>query len=84
MSTDAKKLKGTRTEANLMAAFAGESQAQSSTPTMLPAQRKTAMCRFQIFRGTAHNERARKDLVRCCTSIQPTDINLQDAQTRAL
>ena len=36
-----KELKGTKTEANLMAAFAGE----SNTPTTLRRQRKTDTCR---------------------------------------
>ena len=39
-------LKGSRTEANLMAAFAGESQARTSTPTTHPRPRRKATTRL--------------------------------------
>ena len=40
-----KELKGTKTEANLQAAFAGESQARNKYTFMLQRLRKTVMCR---------------------------------------
>ena len=41
------ELKGSKTEANLQAAFAGESQARNNT--MRRKQKKTAMYRLPIF-----------------------------------
>ena len=44
-----KELKGTKTEKNLLEAFAGESQARTSTLTMHQKQRKTVTSRLLLF-----------------------------------
>ena len=42
------KYSGTKTEQNLLAAFAGESQARNYTPTLHQRQKKKAMNKSQI------------------------------------
>lgn len=52
-----KNLKGTKTEANLMAAFAGESQARNKYTYYASKAKKEGYVQIsQIFEETAHNE----------------------------
>ncbi len=52
-------IKGTRTEANLMSAFAGETQARSKYTYFAEAARKEGFEKIaEIFEDTAENERA--------------------------
>ena len=53
-----KSLKGTRTEANLMAAFAGESQARNKYTFYASKARKDGYVQIaNLFEETAHNEK---------------------------
>lgn len=57
------ELKGSRTEANLMAAFAGESQARNKYTFYAEQARKEGYQQIgDIFDETAHNERAHAEL----------------------
>ena len=54
-----KELKGTRTEANLMAAFAGESQARNKYTYYASKAKKDGYVQIaNIFEETANNEKA--------------------------
>ena len=79
----AKKLKGTRTEANLMAAYAGESQATNKYLYYATKARKDGYVQIgNIFEETAANERAHAKIwfkLLHDGEIQQTDINLKDA-----
>ena len=79
----AKNLKGTRTEANLMAAYAGESQATNKYLYYATKARKDGYVQIgNIFEETAANERAHAKIwfkLLHDGEIQQTDINLKDA-----
>ena len=54
----AKELKGTRTEANLLAAFAGESQARNKYTYFASVAKKAGYEQIaEIFQKTADNEK---------------------------
>ena len=77
------KLKGTRTEANLMAAYAGESQATNKYLYYATKARKEGYVQIgNIFEETAANERAHAKIwfkLLHDGEIQKTEINLKDA-----
>ncbi len=57
-------LKGTKTEANLKAAFAGESQARNKYTYFASKAKKDGYVQIaSIFEETANNERACKNVV---------------------
>ena len=76
-------LKGTRTEANLMAAFAGESQARNKYTYYAEKAEENGYGQIaQVFRETAHNECAHAEIwfkLLHGNTIPNTEINLQDA-----
>lgn len=78
-----KGMKGTRTEANLMAAYAGESQATNKYLYYATKARKEGYVQIgNIFEETAANERAHAKIwfkLLHDGEIQKTEINLKDA-----
>lgn len=66
------ELKGSRTEANLMAAYAGESQATNKYTYYASKAKKEGYEQISaIFAETAHNEREHaKSGLSCCTTVQ--------------
>jgi rubrerythrin len=78
-----KDLKGTRTEANLMAAFAGESQARNKYTYYASKARKDGYVQIaKIFEETAGNEKEHAELwfkLLKGGSIPDTAANLKDA-----
>lgn len=79
----AKNLKGTRTQANLMAAYAGESQATNKYLYYASQAKKDGYVQIgKIFEETAANERAHAKIwfrLLHNGEIQKTEINLKDA-----
>lgn len=77
-----KQLKGSRTEANLMAAFSGESMARNKYDFYAKAARKEGLIEIaEIFEETARNEQAHAKLwFRTLDKLGTTKENLQDAQ----
>ena len=79
----AKSLKGTRTEANLMAAYAGESQATNKYLYYATKARKEGYVQIgNLFEETAGNERAHAKIwfkLLHEEDIPKTEINLKDA-----
>lgn len=77
------ELKGSKTEANLMAAFAGESQARNKYTYYAARARKDGYEQIAaIFEETANNERAHAKLWFTLLhdgEIPKTDLNLSDA-----
>ncbi len=77
------EFKGSRTEANLLAAFAGESQARNKYTFYADQARREGYQHIAaIFEETAHNERAHAELWLKYLrggSIGDTKANLQDA-----
>lgn len=67
-----KPLKGSRTEANLMAAFAGETQARTKYTYYASQAKKTVMCRFQRFlkKPLPTKKNTQKSGSSCCTAVQ--------------
>ena len=59
-------LKGSKTEANLMAAFAGESQARNKYTYFASKAKKMDMCRLQL--SLKRQPIMRKNTQRCGTS----------------
>ncbi len=80
---DYKKLKGTKTEKNLEAAFAGESQARNKYDFYASKAKKDGYVQFQkIFEETAHNEKEHAKIWFKYLhegEIQDTETNLIDA-----
>ena len=78
-----KNLKGTRTEVNLMAAYAGESQATNKYLYYATKARKDGYVKIgNIFEETAANEREHAKIwfkLLHGGELQKTDINLKDA-----
>lgn len=78
-----KELKGTRTEANLMAAFAGESQARNKYTYYASKAKKEGYNQIgAIFQETADNEKEHAELwfkLLHGDAIPDTAANLQDA-----
>ena len=75
MSTDAKKLKGTRTEANLMAAFAGESQAHVKYTYYASRAKKDGYVQIsKYFEETAPTSASTQRFVCCCTTVSSRPI----------
>ncbi len=78
-----KELKGTRTEANLMAAFAGESQARNKYTYYASKARKDGYEQIaNLFEDTANNEKEHAKLwfkLLHGGEVPPTDVNLKDA-----
>jgi rubrerythrin len=75
-------LKGTRTEANLMAAFAGESQATNKYTYYASKAKKDGYIQIaSIFEETAGNEREHAKIwfKLLHDGIQSTEVNLKDA-----
>ncbi len=76
------ELKGSRTEANLMAAFAGESQARNKYTYYASKARKDGYVQIaEIFEETANNEKEHAKIwfKLLHDGIQDTAINLEDA-----
>ncbi len=76
------ELKGSRTEANLMAAFAGESQARNKYTYYASKARKDGYVQIaEIFEETANNEKEHAKIwfKLLHDGIQNTEINLEDA-----
>jgi rubrerythrin len=77
------ELKGSKTEANLMAAFAGETQARVKYEYYASQAKKDGYQEISaIFDETSHNEKEHAKIwfkLLHGGSIQSTDINLQDA-----
>ena len=76
------ELKGSRTEANLMAAFAGESQARNKYTYYASKARKDGYVQIaEIFEETANNEKEHAKIwfKLLHDGIQSTEINLEDA-----
>ncbi|MBQ7107005.1 MAG: rubrerythrin family protein [Clostridia bacterium] len=76
------ELKGSRTEANLMAAFAGESQARNKYTYYASKARKDGYVQIaEIFEETANNEKEHAKIwfKLLHGGIQNTEINLEDA-----
>lgn len=76
------ELKGTRTEANLMAAFAGESQAYTKYTYYASKAKKDGYVQIgALFEETANNEKEHAKIwfKLLHGGIQSTEINLQDA-----
>lgn len=76
------ELKGSKTEANLMAAFAGESQARNKYTYYASAAKKEGYVEIaKIFELTAGNEKEHAEIwfKLLHDGIGPTEINLQDA-----
>ncbi|MBO5726019.1 MAG: rubrerythrin family protein [Clostridia bacterium] len=76
------ELKGSRTEANLMAAFAGESQARNKYTYYASKARKDGYVQIaEIFEETANNEKEHAKIwfKLLHGGIQSTEINLEDA-----
>lgn len=67
-----KPLKGSRTEANLMAAFAGETQARTKYTYYASQAKKDGYVQIsKIFEETAANEKnTQKSGSSCCTAVQ--------------
>ena len=77
-----KELKGTKTEANLMAAFAGESQARNKYTFYASKARKDGYVQIaKIFEETAANEKEHAEIwfKLLHDGIGDTDANLADA-----
>ncbi len=77
-----KELKGTKTEANLMAAFAGESQARNKYTFYASKARKDGYVQIaEIFEETAENEKEHAKIwfKLLHDGIGATTVNLQDA-----
>lgn len=78
-----KDLKGTKTEANLMAAFAGESQARNKYTYYASQARTEGMQQIAaLFEETAHNEMAHAKIwfkLLHGDAIPTTEVNLLDA-----
>lgn len=75
-------LKGSRTEANLMAAFAGESQARNKYTYYASKAKEDGYEQIgAIFTETANNEKEHAEIwfKLLHNGMQTTDINLQDA-----
>lgn len=75
-------LKGTRTEANLMAAFAGESQARNKYTYYASKAKKEGLNQIaDFFEETARNEKEHAKIwfKLLHDGIQSTEVNLQDA-----
>ncbi len=82
MSTDAKKLKGTKTEANLKSAFAGESQAHMKYTYYASQAKKDGYVQIaKYFEETAANEREHAKIwfKLLHDGVPATDVNLEDA-----
>lgn len=82
MPTDKSKLKGTRTEANLKAAFAGESQAHVKYSFYASKAKKDGYVQIaNFFEETAHNEQEHAKIwfKLLHDGIEPTTENLKDA-----
>ncbi|HAB01018.1 MAG TPA: rubrerythrin family protein [Ruminococcaceae bacterium] len=77
------ELKGSKTEANLMAAFAGESQARNKYTFAAEQAKKEGYRQIaQIFTDTADNERAHANLwyrILHGDRTESTQLNLRDA-----
>ena len=76
------ELKGSRTEANLMAAFAGEAQARNKYTYYASKARKDGYVQIaEIFEETANNEKEHAKIwfKLLHDGIQSTEINLEDA-----
>ncbi|MBP3284961.1 MAG: rubrerythrin family protein [Clostridia bacterium] len=76
------ELKGSKTEANLMTAFAGESQARNKYTFYAAKARKEGFNQIaDIFEETANNERAHAKLwfEMLSEGIGTTEVNLKDA-----
>ena len=75
------QLKGTRTEANLMAAFSGESMARNKYDFYAKEARKEGLIEIaEIFEETARNEQAHAKLwFRTLDKLGSTKENLEDA-----
>ncbi len=78
-----KELKGTRTEANLMAAFSGESQARNKYTYYASKARKDGYVQIaNLFEETANNEKEHAKLwfkLLHGGEIASTEVNLEDA-----
>lgn len=77
-----KELKGTKTEANLMAAFAGESQARNKYTFYASKARKDGYVQIaKIFEETAANEKEHAEIwfKLLHDGIPSTEENLKDA-----
>ncbi|MBE0466156.1 MAG: rubrerythrin family protein [Candidatus Desulforudis sp.] len=76
-----KELKGTRTEANLKAAFAGESQARNKYTYFAAVAKKEGFEQVSgVFMETAEHEKAHaKTLIKLLRGIQDTSKNLETA-----
>lgn len=78
-----KELQGTKTQANLMAAFAGESQARNKYTYFADKAEKDGFVQIsQIFKETAKNEREHAEIwfkLLNGGEIKDTATNLQDA-----
>ena len=76
------ELKGSRTEANLMAAFSGESMARNKYDFYAKAARKEGLIEVaQVFEETAKNEQAHAKLwFRALGELNDTAQNLRAAQ----
>lgn len=76
------RLKGTRTEANLMAAFAGESQARNKYTYYASQAKKDGYVQIAaLFEETANNEKEHAKIwfKLLHDGVGPTDENLKDA-----
>lgn len=60
-------LKGTKTEANLQAAFAGESQARNKYPISHPKRKKTVM--YKLLQFLKRRQIMKKNMRKCGTSF---------------
>ena len=78
-----KDIKGTKTEANLMTAFAGESQAVNKYTIYAKKAEKEGLIRIsKLFEKTAHNEKAHAKIwfeILHNNEIPKTEVNLPDA-----
>ena len=74
-------LKGTKTEANLMAAFAGESQARNKYTYYASKAKKEGYNQIaELFLATADNEKEHAKLwFKLLHGIGTTEVNLEDA-----
>ena len=75
-------LKGTKTEANLQAAFAGESQARNKYNYYASKARKDGYEQIaELFEETANNEKEHAKIwfKRLHDGMQNTEVNLADA-----
>ena len=76
-------IKGTRTEANLMAAFAGESQARNKYTYYASKAKKDGYVQIgKIFEATANNEKEHAEIwfkLLHDGEVPTTEVNLKDA-----